>query len=263
MILINIIKIITQILLPPGLIVLLLLLSAYAFYKKGMKTAAYINFILGLLMYVLFIEPVQDYFYRELEEGLTLGTNINGDVVIVLGGGVYENSPDLNGNTVPSDEALARIVMAYRLHKRLDIPIITTGGRIAKSDHTEADVAKRYLIELGVREDKIITERVSRTTKENAEYTSKILKENGFKRPILVTTAYHMKRAILNFKKYGIQVIPAPCSFRAINRTDYKPFNYIPGPANPFPPLKELLGILYLELELFLKKGLAEGSIAK
>jgi uncharacterized SAM-binding protein YcdF (DUF218 family) len=95
----------------------------------------------------------------------------------------------------------------------------------------------------------IITETFSRTTQENAEYCSKILKERNLKKPILVTTAYHMKRSILNFKKYGVEVIPAPCSFRVINKKEYKIFNYIPGPANPFPPLKEMLGILYLRLQ--------------
>lgn len=250
MIVINIIKIITQLLLPPGIIVVLLLLSAYLFYRKGIKFAAYINLFLSFTLYLLFIEPVQDYFYRELEDGLTLNTSPEGDVIIVLGGGVYENSPDLSGNTVPSDEALARIVMAYRLYKRLNVPIITTGGKLTETDITEADIAKRFLVEFGVNENMIIPESFSKTTRENAEFSSTILKERGFKKPILVTTAYHMKRAIKSFKLYKVEVIPAPCSFRVINKKSYKIYNYIPGPANPFPPLKELLGILYLDINL-------------
>ncbi len=249
MLLINLIKIITQILLPPGLIVLLLLISAYLFYKKGNKTAFYTNTTFAILLYLLFIEPVQDYLYRRLEEGLTFTANPEGDVIIVLGGGVYPNSPDLSGNSVPSDEALARIVMAYRLHKRLNLPIITTGGKLTEADITEAEISKRFLLEFGVSESKIITENFSRTTLENAEYCAKILKEKNFKKPILVTTAPHMKRAILSFKRYGVDVIPAPCSFRAINKREYKIFNYIPGPATPFLPLKELLGILYLKIQ--------------
>ncbi len=254
MLIINTIKIVTQILLPPGLIVLLLLLSAYFFYRKGIRIAAYINLFLGVASYLLFIEPVQDYFYRELEEDLTLNANPDGDVIVVLGGGVYENSPDLSGNTVPSDEALARIVMAYRLHKRLNVPIITTGGKLTEADATEAGIAKRFLIDFGVHENMIITETFSRTTKENAEYTAKILKEKGFRKPVLVTTAFHMKRAINNFRLFGIDVIPAPCSFRAINKKEYKIFNYIPGPSNPFPPLKEMLGILHTEISIFIKE---------
>ncbi len=250
MFLISTIKIITQILLPPGLIVLLLFASAYLFYKKGIKSAAYTNILLAILMYLLFIEPIQDFFIRELEEGLTLNARPEGDVIVVLGGGIYENSPDIDGNSVPSDEALARIVMTYRLYKRLNILIITTGGKLTDADVTEAEILKRFLLEFGVPPDMIITENYSRTTKENARYVTKILKEKGLKRPILVTSAYHMKRAINNFKIYGFNVTPAPCSFRAINKKEYKIHNYIPGPANPFPFLKELLGILYAEIEL-------------
>ncbi len=251
---ISLIKIITQILLPPGIIVILLLLSAYLFFRRGMKLPAYINLTFALITYLLFIEPVQDYFYRVLESDLTLNSSPEGDVIIVLGGGVYENSPDLSGNSVPSDETLARIVMAYRLHKRLRVPVITTGGKLTEADITEAELAKRFLTELGMKESDIITENESRTTRENAEKTALILKEKNFKKPVLVTTAYHMKRSILNFRLSGIDVIPAPCSFKVINKKDYKLFNYIPGPANPFPPLKEMLGILYTDIVLFIRR---------
>ncbi len=249
---INIIKILTQILLPPGIFLLLLLLTSYYFYKNGWKKASIINLSISLLIYLSFIEPFQDYFYRILEKDLSLNARPEGDVIVVLGGGVYENSPDLTGNTVPSDEALARIVLAYRLYKNLHLPIIVTGGKLTETDVTEAEVSKRFLVEFGVSDKDIIIEDKSRTTKENAMLTREILKKHNFKRPILVTTAYHMKRAILCFRLYNIDVIPAPCSFKTINKTGYKVFNYIPGPANPFPPLKEILGILYMKILLLI-----------
>ncbi len=254
MLIIILTKIITQILLPPGIFVLLLIISAYYFYKKGIKVAFYINLFFAISIYLLFIEPVQDYFYRELEKELTLEASLRGDVIVLLGGGIYENSPDLSGNSVPSDEALARIVMAYRLHKRLNLSVITTGGILTKADISEAELSKRFLIELGVNEREIILENKSRTTRENAQEVKDILKRYNFKKPILVTTAYHMKRAILNFKLEGIEVIPAPCSFRALNKRDYKLYDYFPGPSNPFKPLKEMLGIIYSDIELFLKQ---------
>jgi len=247
MIWINLYKIITQLILPPGLIVLLLLLSSYYFYRKNLKTPAIVNLFFAMVLYLLFIEPFQDFLYRQLEDGLVLQANPKGDVIVVLGGGIYENSPDLNGNSVPSDEALARIVMAFRLYKTLNIPIITTGGKLTDTDITEAGLAKKFLLEMGVSENKIIEETESRTTAENAKYVAAILKKYNYKKPILVTTAYHMKRAVLNFRRFGVDVITSPCSFRAINKQHYKLFNYVPGPANPFPPLKELLGIACLK----------------
>lgn len=248
MLVISLIKILTQIILPPGLIVLVLLLSAYYFFKKGIRSGLYINLFVAMTLYITFIEPFQDHLYGVLESGLTLNARAEGDVIIVLGGGIYEDSPDLTGNTIPSDEALARVVMAYRLYKIMDVPIITTGGRLTETDISESEIAKRFLVDLGVPERDIVSEDNSRTTIENAFYTKEILKRMGFKRPVLVTTAYHMKRAILCFKFYNIDVIPAPCSFRSTNRRTYKIFNYFPGPANPFPPLKELLGIAYMKI---------------
>ena len=42
----------------------------------------------------------------------------------------------------------------------------------------------------------------------------KIMQEKGFKKPILVTSAFHMERSVLNFQKEGIEPIPFPTDFR-------------------------------------------------
>ena len=79
---------------------------------------------------------------------------------------------------------------------------------------SEAETARRNLLGLGVPDQDIILETESRTTGENAKYTALFLKERGFKRPLLVTSAYHMQRSVLNFEKYGVPVTPFPAGYR-------------------------------------------------
>ena len=62
-------------------------------------------------------------------------------------------------------------------------------------------------------EDRILVEGESQNTVQNAAYTARILKEHGLERPILVTSAFHMKRSVLNYEKLGIEVVPYPTDY--------------------------------------------------
>lgn len=70
-----------------------------------------------------------------------------------------------------------------------------------------------YAIYLYKKSD-IITDDKSLNTEENALNTAKILRQKGFVKPILVTSAFHMRRSVLFFKKNNIKVIPYPCDYR-------------------------------------------------
>ena len=90
-------------------------------------------------------------------------------------------------------------VRGQRLWKRLHVPLILTGsGKKGKE--------KGLLIELGMPEEDIIEERLSKDTSENARYAKQIIEKRGFKAPILVTSACHMKRAVFLFEKQGTEI---------------------------------------------------------
>ena len=73
-------------------------------------------------------------------------------------------------------------------------------------------------------EDMIILENKSLNTTQNAQYTANILKERNFKNPLVVTSAFHMERAVANFDKLGIKTIPYPCDYM-VNRDKVFHFN--------------------------------------
>lgn len=50
----------------------------------------------------------------------------------------------------------------------------------------------------------------SRDTWQNAEYSAAILRANGIHSVYLVTHAWHMRRALVAFRRFGIDAIPAP-----------------------------------------------------
>ena len=87
----------------------------------------------------------------------------------------------------------------------------------------EAKIAKRMLVSLGVPENMILVETKSINTTQNAKFSAEILREQGFSRPILVTSAFHMKRAVLNFEKQDITVTPYPADYQV---THHPVFHY-------------------------------------
>lgn len=76
----------------------------------------------------------------------------------------------------------------------------------------------------GILEEEILLEEKAQNTHQNAQFTAKIIKQNGYKRVILTTSKYHQTRARLEFEKAlegsGVEVISAP----VLNDPDWNGF---------------------------------------
>ena len=97
--------------------------------------------------------------------------------------------------------------------------IILSGGRIdwlGGGSSESADMAK-IMLQIGVPASAIVLEPNSRNTYENAVNVRKILVERGIRQVLLVTSAIHMPRSLLIFKRQGISAIPAPTDFLISN----------------------------------------------
>lgn len=79
--------------------------------------------------------------------------------------------------------------------------LIFSGAAQDKSGPSNAKVMRELAVEAGVPEDMIIIEEYGETTKENAENTHDIFQRNNISSVILVTSAYHQRRAGLEFVK--------------------------------------------------------------
>jgi uncharacterized SAM-binding protein YcdF (DUF218 family) len=240
-------KILTAFLLPPGIFIALLLFSGLWFlFKKNWK-AGIINCLIGIFIWLLSISPVADAMLRGLESDFKIPENPRGDVIILPGGGVYDKVPDLSGVGAPKEEMIARLVTAVRLQKMLNIPIIVSGGAVFKGRKAEAPIVRRFLIDLGVPDKKVIIEDKSRDTIENARYTAEICRKVGYKKPILVTSAYHMRRSIVSFEKVGMKAVPFPANFKTWDRK-YGWEDYLPHSVNTVRAalaIKEHAGLLF------------------
>lgn len=159
----------------------------------------------------LLVLPLENRFPALLPE------QIEGPVagIIVLGGGeegfVSEGRPGLALN-----EAGDRITEAARLAVRFpQARLVLSGGsgRLIGDESAMPHVGK-LLVDIGIAQERLIVETGSRTTYENAALSLPMIAPRPGERWLLVTSAYHMPRAVGVFRSLGLDVIAYPVDFR-------------------------------------------------
>lgn len=104
---------------------------------------------------------------------------------------------------VSGGDTSARTAEAVSLYKRgWANKLVFSGAAADKSGPSNARAMRVIAIASGVPESAIITEEMSETTHQNAQLSSSVLSSNDFRRVILVTSAYHQRRASMEFKNY-------------------------------------------------------------
>ena len=200
--------------LPPGIFILALFaLAAWLWRRRGEKRAAAILAGITFAFYLLCTGFVAERTMGALESCYEPPERPTGDVIIMLGGGAMADSPDVDGEGALCASPANRLLTAVRLQRMLDVPILLSGGQVYEDTGTEAKIAKRILLSLGVPEDKILVETRSINTRQNAQFSAEILRAHGLSHPILVTSAFHMNRSVLNFEKQGVAVEPYPADY--------------------------------------------------
>jgi len=203
------------------------------------------DFLASLLLYPL------ETPYREQREYSEAG------YVVVLGGGLVDNVPDF----LLSNGALKRALLGYTKARELNIPLIYTGGgnkNISEAKAFYEDMQKLFIEPAPLRDTVkekgfyLVLEEESMDTYENAKLTRELFGDTSDAKPkiILVTSAFHQKRAIEIFEKFEFEPLPLACDFQSSGvETGLREFlPSVSGVNGSFIALKEYVGILSLRL---------------
>jgi uncharacterized SAM-binding protein YcdF (DUF218 family) len=130
------------------------------------------------------------------------------NAVVLLGAGAVE---------VPSSNKAQPLILAYsRIYQAAYFyqackksgnrcMLIISGGDASNIGVPEAVIYQDNLVNLGIKQADIILEPHSMNTYQNAEFTSTILKSQGFDKIFLVTSGIQLKRALLYFTQFGVK----------------------------------------------------------
>jgi uncharacterized SAM-binding protein YcdF (DUF218 family) len=202
--------------LPPASMVVGLLVGL-VLAMLGRKTLARLVALIAVLeTALLYLPPVSDLLMRPLQrearEAADQAAPCCYAAIVVLGGGVYPAVPPW----VPDPDlgsAADRVWMAARLYRRGLAPkVIVSGGNILAQhggvpSTTEAEAMRRFLTELGVPDSAIVMEARSINTRDNIAFVRAMVQDD----PVaLVTSAYHMPRALGLARRNGLNVSAFP-----------------------------------------------------
>jgi uncharacterized SAM-binding protein YcdF (DUF218 family) len=225
-------KILWFLLQPSSLIIALLVLGAIlagttSWRRPGRRllAAAVAVLIIGG------ITPVSDLMIAPLENRFPRADISRGDItgIIVLGGAEDARSTpprELAG----LNEAAERFTEAVALARRLpNARVVFSGGSGAlfTTEAPESETAARLFEGLGVAKERVTLESASRDTYENALFTSRLIKPGTGERWLLVTSGWHMPRAVGCFRAVGFPVEAWPVDFRT--SLSFRPWRFHPA----------------------------------
>ncbi|HJL18358.1 MAG TPA: YdcF family protein [Sandaracinaceae bacterium LLY-WYZ-13_1] len=135
------------------------------------------------------------------------------DAVVVLGGGTTTTPGGVPELGASGD----RVVLGARLYHRGATPrLVTSGSPIdALGGHDSVAATTRIWGELGVPREAVVQVHGARTTSEEAVHHARLIEARGWTRVGLVTSARHMRRALANFEREGVEVVPLPADVRS------------------------------------------------
>ena len=147
--------------------------------------------------------------------------------IIVLGGGADRQaagSPQVAALNEAAERYTEAIVLARRFPGARLVFAGGSGGLVTVEE-PEAEAAGRLFEALGVPRDRITLEAQSRDTYENALFAARLVKPAPDQRWLLVTSAWHMPRAVGCFRKAGFAVEAWPVDYRSPRRLEATRFN--------------------------------------
>ncbi|HXG53608.1 MAG TPA: YdcF family protein [candidate division Zixibacteria bacterium] len=148
--------------------------------------------------------------------------------IVVLTGGILPAEGLIPFPTL-EESMFRRLDEAWRLYRISPKPVIVSGGHVNPftAPKNENQIARDYLIRWGVTPDHVIGEGQSRDTFESAVAVGKLLRERGWKRYLLVTSAVHMPRSMLVFRAKAPEPVPAPGDF-SLGKQPLTPLDFFP-----------------------------------
>lgn len=219
------------ILLPPGNVILFLILLGLLLKFKGSRRLGNLTFLVAGILYLLSTQLVASMLISPLEDRFQpppKSVRDKCEVIAVLGGGVKPGAPYLDLKNSPNEQTFERVMGAYKLYGEKRRPIIVSGYSVADKI-SEAEVMKDTLVYFGVNPSDILTEGKSRDTYENILFLRKLIDNHTV---CLVTSAYHMERALYLLSKTGFdlkRIIPVPVDYKASHAT-FSWYQLLPSP---------------------------------
>jgi uncharacterized SAM-binding protein YcdF (DUF218 family) len=207
-------KLIWYVAAPGNLLVLLLVAGFVALLLRRYRVATVLTGIATVAALVVVLTPAAQLALAPLEDRFprtALPAHVDG--ILLLGGAINVNM-SLARHEPTLDQTAERITATAALARRYpDAKIVLSGGTGWGARSDEAEPTRDLLMALGVAADRMVLETRSRNTFENAEDSFALVHPAPRQVWLLITSAFHMPRAMGCFRKIGWGVVPYPVDY--------------------------------------------------
>jgi uncharacterized SAM-binding protein YcdF (DUF218 family) len=203
---------------PVNAVALLVVVGTALALLRRRRPAAVMLSVAAAVFLALTVTPLPEWLMRTLEDRFPPVPYAAADLAgaVVLGGATGSGELAAARDTYLLGDPAERLTAAAGLRRRHPELTIVISGFSQAVDHrglAESDMTRRLMADLGFPPDAFRYEERSRTTHENARNTAARYAGDG--RWLLVTSAYHMPRAVASFRAHGVEVVPYPVDWRA------------------------------------------------
>lgn len=213
-------KLVWLLIAPDSLLLLLMLVAWVLLWRGACRPAKWLMSFLFVVLLAVALLPLGDWLLYPLEARFSANPELpeKVDGIIVLSGAqdallsaVWNQAEMLDG----AERDIAFLELARRYP---GARLVFTGGTgsMVHQEYKEADVAKKLFEQQGLDLRRVVFERNSRNTFENAMFSMARVKPKAGERWVLITTAFHMPRSIGIFCKAGWRMIPYPVDHRTM-----------------------------------------------
>ena len=235
-------------------VAVLLVFGLLALHRKprlgrGLVTAALATLVL------MGWQPLPDLGLRALESRyaeIEPNADLSGYAGVVLLGGAMDAGYIAQAHSQPvlNDAAERMSAAAAILLRHPHLPVVFTGGEgtLLGTGPSEADRAKVFFESFGIAASRVRYESASRNTFENAVLTAQMPGVQKKEKWLLLTSAWHMPRAVATFEKAGWNVTAYPVDYRTGNHTPWAEYSLQEGAEHWQVLLHECVGIISYRL---------------
>ncbi len=202
---------------PVGLVWMGLLVITFVLFRaRRWKTGVFATLLFGLVT-VCGSTDFPGWLLRSMERpwaGVKIAELPQCDAIVVLGGGAEPSRYE--AGELHLTKAGDRIIMGMELLRQGKAPVLAIGGNVADFHgvkKVEADMVKGLLETWRFPVGEIVSLGENSNTRDEGQKVKALADARGWKRVILVTSAFHMERALAVFRTAGVDAVPAPCNF--------------------------------------------------
>ena len=202
----------------PGNLLLLCLLAGVFLLLRGRRRGELLVVLSAIGFLLLAVAPIGPAMMLVLEQRFPrppkLPERIDG--ILVLGGAVDPGMSLSYGETV-FNSSIARVlggIALARRHPEAKLALVGGEGELFPVGFAESRATAGFMLEEGIPPTRIIVEERSRSTHENAVLAKELIRPGPGQSWVLVTSAFHMPRAVAAFRAVDWPVIPYPVDYR-------------------------------------------------